>query len=152
MFKFLNIVFILFLGCQSNAENKNNDSTLVWHENLESAIELAKEEDRYILMNFTGSDWCIWCKRLSGEVFVKEQFTDYASKNLVLVKIDFPRSIEQSSETKTYNNGLAYKYGVRGFPSIILLDSKGKLIAKTGYQPGGPENYIKHLKKLFSRS
>lgn len=140
-------VLMLFFGCANLAEEKS----LKWNDNLESAIKIAKSENKMLLVNFTGSDWCVWCKKLNAEVFTQKEFANYAKENLVLVKIDFPRNIEQSEATKRYNQNLAFTYGIQGFPTIVLLDSKGKLVAKTGYQPGGAANYVMHLKELFSQ-
>ncbi|MCK7526323.1 MAG: thioredoxin family protein [Ignavibacteriales bacterium] len=81
--------------------------------------------------------------------FLKVEFEDYADDNLILVRLDFPRSIEQSAETKAYNNQLAQRYGVQGFPTILLFNSQGKMVLQTGYQPGGPANYINHLKSYL---
>jgi len=137
---------LLFTGCNNGQASSDN---LDWKSNLEEAVQIAKKENKAVLVNFTGSDWCIWCKRLSSEVFQQNEFKNYAEKNLVLVMLDFPRSIEQSQETKMYNNTLAQKYGIQGFPTILILNSKGELVAKTGYQPGGPENYVKHIEAFL---
>lgn len=120
-----------------------------WLVNYSQALELAEEYKKPILINFTGSDWCIWCKRLSKEVFSEKDFIDYARENLILLKLDFPKSIQQSSEEKRQNESLANQFGIQGFPTILILDSKGKEIARTGYQPGGSEQYVKHLRSLI---
>ena len=73
------------------------------------------------------------------------------NKNLVLVKLDFPKNIKQSKETKLYNRNLANKYKIKGFPTILILDSKGKLLDTTGYLPDGPVNYIKSLEKIINK-
>ncbi len=130
------------LGCSKSAA----DDGLNWESNLETAIQKAKTENKAVLVNFTGSDWCVWCQRLSSEVFSKSEFKDYAEDNLILVKIDFPKNIEQSNETKLYNNMLAQKYAVQGFPTVLLFNSLGDLVLTTGYQEGGAENYVNHLK------
>jgi protein disulfide-isomerase len=140
---FLAVLFII--GCSSDSAGDN----LNWETNLETAIKKAKQENKTILINFTGSDWCIWCKRLTDEVFSKSEFEDYAKEKLILVKLDFPRAIEQTQETKLYNNQLAQKYNVKGFPTILLLNSSGVMIAQTGYQPGGAANYVTHLKSYL---
>ena len=77
----------IFVGCSKNGANDN----LNWQDNLETALQKAKQENKAVLVNFTGSDWCIWCKRLSEEVFTKDEFENYADDNLILVKLDFPR-------------------------------------------------------------
>ena len=141
-------IFILaavLFGCSKSGAADD----LKWQENLEQALAQAKEENKAVLVNFTGSDWCIWCKRLTEEVFAKVEFENYANDNLILVKLDFPRKIEQSAETKMYNNNLAQKFGIQGFPTILLFNSSGKLVLTTGYQPGGPATYVNHLKSYL---
>ena len=93
------------IGCSKGGSNDN----LNWEENLETALQKAKAENKAVLVNFTGSDWCQWCIKLSDEVFSKSEFEDYAEDNLILVRLDFPRNIEQSAETKLYNNQLAQR-------------------------------------------
>jgi protein disulfide-isomerase len=132
----------ILIGCSKGGSNDN----LNWEENLETALQKAKAENKAVLVNFTGSDWCQWCIKLSDEVFSKSEFEDYAEDNLILVRLDFPRSIEQSDETKTYNNQLAQRYGVQGFPTILLFNSQGQMVLQTGYLPGGPVSYVEHLK------
>lgn len=130
------------IGCSKSGSNDN----LNWEENLETALQKAKAENKAVLVNFTGSDWCQWCIKLSDEVFSKSEFEDYAEDNLILVRLDFPRNIEQSAETKAYNNQLAQRYGVQGFPTVLLFNSQGQMVLQTGYMPGGPVSYIEHLK------
>ena len=139
------LFILLFTGC-NNGQSSNN---LDWKTNLEQAVEQAKKENKAVLVNFTGSDWCMWCKRLSSEVFQQKDFEDYAEKNLILVKLDFPKNIPQSNETKVYNNTLAQRYGIQGFPTILIMNNKGELVAKTGYQPGGAANYINYIKSYL---
>lgn len=141
----LSVLFVLLVGCAKSGAGDN----LGWQENLEQALAQAKKENKAVLVNFTGSDWCIWCKRLTEEVFAKDEFENYANDNLILVKLDFPRKIEQSAETKMYNNNLAQKFGIQGFPTILLFNSAGNLVLTTGYQPGGPAAYVNHLKSYL---
>lgn len=143
------ILFVfLFTSC-NNGQSANSTGNLDWTGNLEKAIEQAKKENKAVLVNFTGSDWCIWCKRLSAEVFQQKEFETYAKDNLVLVMLDFPKNIEQSQETKSYNNMLAQKYGIQGFPTILIFNNQGKMVAQTGYQPGGATNYVKHIQSYL---
>jgi protein disulfide-isomerase len=126
------------------------DESLNWHINLEKAVEIAKAEDKKILVNFTGSDWCVWCIRLNNEVFSQDEFAQYADENLVLVKLDFPRSFELPEQEQRYNYSVASKFEIRGFPTILLMDSSGKLVRQTGYVQGGAENYIKHIEQAYT--
>ncbi len=117
--------------------------------NLEEAQQIAKEDGLPILIDFTGSDWCGWCIKLVDEIFSQKEFIEYATENLVMVKLDFPKDIHQTEDTKRYNRQLAEKYNIRGFPTILLLNSKGEVIAQTGYQYGGAAKYVEHLQELL---
>lgn len=132
-------VFALAVGAQAKD----------WETDFEKASAQAKESGRYMLLDFSGSDWCGWCIKLDKEVFSKKAFKDYAKENLVSVLLDFPRKAPQSSKLKKQNEALMQKYGIRGFPSVIVLSPTGELVGKTGYREGGPEAYVDHLKQMI---
>jgi len=114
-----------------------------WMTDYKAALELAGKENRPVLLDFTGSDWCGWCIRLDKETFSKPEFQKFAKDNLVLVELDFPNNKPQSAEIKKQNEALQEKYGVQGFPTLVLLNSEGKEIARNpGYLPGGPSALI----------
>ncbi|MCH6257075.1 thioredoxin family protein [Puniceicoccaceae bacterium K14] len=119
-----------------------------WTEDAAAAINESKTEDKVLLMNFTGSDWCHWCKKIEGEIFSDKMFKDYADENLVLLKLDFPSKIPQSAELKEQNKKLLDKHGVRGFPTILALNSEGEVIGKLGYTHGGAAEFLSQLKAL----
>jgi len=123
----------------------------VWLTDFEEAKKVAAKEDKAILIDFTGSDWCGWCIKLKKEVFSHDEFVKAASKDFVLVELDFPKKNNQSEEEKAANKALVKKYGVQGFPTIILADAEGTKFGQTGYREGGPGPYLKHLKKLLDR-
>jgi thioredoxin-related protein len=120
-----------------------------WEDDFAKAKKEAAEKGLPILMDFTGSDWCIWCKRLDKEVFSTSEFKKYARKNLVLFVADFPRQSQLPKKTSAQNKELAKTYGIRGFPTVVLVDADGKEIARTGYQEGGGDAYVSHLKDLL---
>jgi protein disulfide-isomerase len=122
-----------------------------WVTNYDQAVKDAKASGKTLLLNFTGSDWCGWCIRLHNEVFSKPEFVDYASKNLICVKLDFPRRTAQDPALTQQNERLAQQMGITGFPTIILADGTGKPFARTGYQAGGPVNYVNHLKGFITK-
>lgn len=114
-----------------------------WLTDFAKAKAEAKKDNKAMLLNFTGSDWCPWCVKFDKEVLDTKDFKDYAAKNLVLVTVDFPRQKPQSEEQKKANNELQEKYNVNGFPTFIVLDSNGKKIGEqVGYTPGGPKPFI----------
>ena len=114
-----------------------------------AASAKAKTENKPMLVDFTGSDWCGWCIKLDKEVFEKASFKKYAAENLILVSLDFPKKKKISDKLKAQNEALSKKYGVRGFPTILLLKADGSVIGKTGYQKGGPDAYVEHLKGIL---
>lgn len=127
------------------------EKTKGWIDNFEKAKTEAKASKQPILAMFTGSDWCGWCIRLHKEVLDTPPFTDYAAKNLVLFVADFPRAKPLTDEVKKQNQELAAKYGVRGYPTLYLLDAEGNVLGQTGYLPGGPDAYISNLKALLAK-
>ena len=116
-----------------------------WETDFEKAKEMARDSNRYLLINFTGSDWCGWCIKLDEEVFSKKAFKQYAEDNLVPVTIDFPRRKQLKKSLQEQNEALMKQYGVRGFPTILILSPSGETVAQTGYQAGGAEKYVEHL-------
>lgn len=140
-----NLVFALMLGLTTNLVQAG-----LWTDDYEEALAQAKAENRFVLLDFTGSDWCGWCIKLDKEVFSKNAFKDYAKTNLVCVTLDFPRKHELKRKMKERNEELSKKFSIRGFPSIVLLDPDGKKIAQTGYQAGGSEAYVQHLEGLLA--
>jgi thioredoxin-related protein len=125
---------------------------LQWLTDLPKAQSQAKSEKKLVMMDFTGSDWCIWCKRLNAEIFSKPEFVEYAKKNLVSVEVDFPNKKEQSADLKKSNAQLQKKYKIKGFPTVIVLDGEGKQIGELGYMEGGPKPFIEELEKLKKKS
>ncbi len=124
-----------------------------WETNFEKAKTKAKEEGKHMLVDFSGSDWCGWCIKLDREVFSQSAFKDYAAENLVLVLADFPRDkSKQSADLQKQNEKLMNQFGVGGFPTVFILDSDGGIVAKTGYQAGGAEAYVEHVKALISET
>ena len=120
----------------------------LWQTDFQAALAQAKKDKKYLLVDFTGSDWCGWCIKLHGEVFDMEPFKADAPKQFVLVELDFPRQKEQSEDLKKQNKELAEKYDVKGFPTVLVMDAEGQVIARTGYREGGPEEYLKQLAEM----
>ncbi|MGJ8637922.1 MAG: thioredoxin family protein [Opitutaceae bacterium] len=123
-----------------------------WMTDFEAAKAKAAEEKKPLLLDFTGSDWCGWCIKLDKEVFSQDAFKAYAKESLVLVELDFPRDSSTLPEgVAEQNEALAKKYGVRGFPTILVLSPDGKLVEETGYQRGGAESYVEHIKAIVEK-
>jgi thioredoxin-related protein len=119
---------------------------LSWNTDFAQAKAAAAESKRFILLDFTGSDWCPWCIRMDKEVFERPAFADFAAKHLVLVKLDFPRRKPQAPAEKVQNEQLAQKFEIQGYPTYVLLDSTGNEVRRQeGYLPGGPVEFIRWI-------
>ncbi|HMO52628.1 MAG TPA: thioredoxin family protein [Kiritimatiellia bacterium] len=121
----------------------------IWKDDFEQARATAQAGGRAMLLNFTGSDWCGWCIKLDKEVFSQREFKQYAKDHLVCVTLDFPQQKKLSSRLRQQNERLQQQYGVRGFPTIVLLGPDGTKLAQTGYKPGGAAAYVEHLRTLL---
>lgn len=125
-------------------------AAIQWIEDYNAALKQSKETHKPILMLFTGSDWCGWCKKLEKEVFDTKEFEDKAGDTFIFLKLDFPMRESQSQAIKDQNAKLKTTYGVTGFPTVVLLDENGQKIASTGYKPGGGLKYAEYLLKTLS--
>jgi protein disulfide-isomerase len=113
---------------------------------LPAALNQARSENKLVLLDFTGSDWCGWCIKFDKDVLSTDKFAGYAKSKLVLVKVDFPSHKKQDAALKQANEQLAQRFGVDGFPTFVLLNSTGKELGRqVGYLQGGPEAFIAEL-------
>jgi len=118
-----------------------------WTDDYEAALKRAASEKKLVVADFSGSDWCGWCKRLDREVFDTEEFRRAATNDYVLLMIDTPSDRSLLSEkARKQNPELVKKYEIRGFPTVLMLDATGKVVHKTGYRRGGPLPYLEMLK------
>jgi thioredoxin-related protein len=123
-----------------------------WVTDLEKAKQEAAASGKMIVLNFSGSDWCIPCIKLKKEIFSSQAFSDYANANLVLVRADFPRLKKNklSKEQAKANDALAAKYNKKGlFPFTVLLNAKGEVV-KTwdGLPKSTPEEFVAEVAKM----
>ena len=104
--------------------------------NLDAAVAQAAAEHKIVLIDFTGSDWCVPCIALRREVFGQPEFASYAQSNLVFVVADFPGKYRLSPEANATNDLLAARFGIRGFPTLVALDGQGnKIWQQAGFSP-----------------
>ena len=146
MKKLLFILFTVFsISCQINT-NSSEELEKIWLTDVSQAIEQSKVSGKPIFAFFTGKEWCSWCKKLERQILSKEQFINYAKENLVLLELDFPRGRRNLPQKQIE---LARKFNIRGYPTVILMDSSTNKIAKTGYESMSPEQYVDHVKVLL---
>jgi thioredoxin-related protein len=140
MKKIIMILLVCGLMWQARAEE------LTWLTNMPKALAQAKAENKLVLADFTGSDWCIWCKKLDADTLSKAEFADYAKKSLVLVQLDYPNQKPQPDELKAANAALQKRFKVDGFPTLIFLKPDATVLWRVdGYLEGGPKALIAKL-------
>ncbi|MEO0651634.1 MAG: thioredoxin family protein [Planctomycetota bacterium] len=124
-----------------------------WFADYDEALAAAKEQEKDLLVDFTGSDWCGWCIKLDNEVFSHDEFLTGVADDFVLVKLDFPRSEEVRAKVPNpeRNQELSDAWGIGGFPTVMLVNTDGQPFAQTGYRPGGPVDYVAFLDKIASQ-
>jgi len=126
-----------------------NAAESAWLTNLPQAQAQAKAENKIVLLDFTGSDWCGWCIKFKKEVLDTADFQAYAAKNVVLVELDYPHRKVQADDLKTANAALKQQYNIHGFPTLLVLNPNGKEIGRqVGYSEGGPQAFITKLEKF----
>ncbi|MEZ4854275.1 thioredoxin family protein [Flavobacterium sp.] len=139
------IIMLTFFGLTTQAQE------LKWHTDISEATKIALDENKPLFLFFTGSDWCGWCIKLQKEVFQKPEFAKWATENVVLVELDYPKRKQLPTELQQQNAQMQQMFQVTGFPTIWFVKpvkQEGKKVnldelGKTGYVPGGPEAWIK---------
>lgn len=122
-----------------------------WQTNFEEAKKIATEQEKNVVIVFSGSDWCSPCIKLDKNIWQSEAFKKEASAEWVLVKANFPRkkANELPKEQTEHNRKLAEKYNVEGsFPLVVVLDKNGKVLGKMGFKNVSPDEYIKMIHAL----
>ena len=113
-----------------------------WLVKMDEAYKLSKETGKPILANFTGSDWCGWCRRLTASVFSKPAFKKWADENVILLELDYPKRKTLPEDIRNQNASLQQAFKIRGFPTIWVFnldqDEKGQFniegLGQTGYR------------------
>lgn len=95
-----------------------------WTVGIEKAFAESQRTGKPIMANFTGSDWCGWCHRLRASVFDKDEFKTWAAENVILYEVDFPKRTEIPANIKQENAVLGQQLGVRGYPTVWIIDAK----------------------------
>lgn len=126
-----------------------------WTEDFEAAKKASKEKNLPMMLDFTGSDWCYWCKLMDRQVFAEKAWDAWAATNVVCVTVNFPRDEAAISEkTRRQNEALLEKYGVRGFPTFVLLAPGGEKELGRAQCPGRsarPATFIPEVKKAIGK-
>lgn len=137
--KFFRLVTLLFVLCASASPLS---AAVQWTTNYSQALTQAQKEKKPLFLFFTGSDWCMWCKKLESEVLDTPAFASAVGDKIIFVKLDFPMN---KGGQDAQNNMLKDKYKIDSFPTVILIDANEKQLLRTGYRAGGPSPYATML-------
>ncbi len=141
-----------FTACAADRPDTEGARVGVWTQDYEAAVALAGTNGLPLMLNFTGSDWCGWCKLMDRQVFSTDAWKKWAGKNIVLAFIDFPQN--KSLVPDKYvarNRRLAGQYGVKGYPTYVVVEAKdGKAIGTLGAsREATPEGFIADLENML---
>jgi thioredoxin-related protein len=124
------------------------DYTGRWLEDYRLAQAIASQLNRDILLAFVSTDSSEWSQKMDQEIFQQETFKDYARKNLVLVRIDFPTKTRQDEKIAEQNRLLAEAHGIRGYPTVLFINPRGQKFGEAKYMKGGPDAFLQSLDQL----
>lgn len=141
-------VFIASFSFAQTSASEYKAENEGWLVNVDEAYALSQKTGKPILANFTGSDWCGWCKRLTKSVFIHDEFKDWAKKNVVLLELDFPRRKQIPQAIKQQNASLKQAFSIRGYPTIYVFDLSKNDSGEFAINALGKTNYKKTVKEF----
>jgi protein disulfide-isomerase len=122
-----------------------------WTESFDDAKASAQADQKLILADFTGSDWCHYCVQLKREVLDTADFKAWAAEHVVLLEVDYPRRRKQSPEVAKQNADLKAEFKIDGYPTVVIMNSKGKEVDRiVGYS--GAKEWNADLKKIIGNA
>lgn len=116
------LVLLALFATTAFAQSSFSAGNEGWMVDLDEAYSASQKEGKPIMANFTGSDWCGWCKRLTASVFSQPEFKTWADENVVLLELDFPRRTQVPAKYKKQNAGLQQAFKVTGFPTVWVFN------------------------------
>lgn len=122
-----------------------------WEEDFVLAQEMASQEQKKLLLVFSGSDWCIPCIRLEKEVWQDSVFLAYAKEKLVLYRADFPKRKKNqlSPALKAKHESLAAQYNPKGYFPWVVVFGEDKAVKGTFVYTKDPvAHYIEQIKSF----
>lgn len=135
----------------SSMPQQQAQGRLQWYEDYDRAQQVAAQENKPMLLYFTGSDWCGWCKKMDSEVFSSPAFAQDVGNKFVFVKVDFPMNSKLPEAQMRQNAQLKQRYGVTGYPTVVIVDKQGGFIGETGYRSGGGKAYAEWLEQFLTQ-
>ena len=143
-------LFVAFQGISQEAYKAENDGWLV---KMDEAYALSKKTGKPIMANFTGSDWCGWCKRLTASVFSKSEFKNWADENVILLELDYPKRKTLPDEIQQQNAALQQAFKIRGFPTVWVFNlDKDEATGQFSIEGLGSTGYTRTVKEFTANA
>lgn len=117
----------------------------VWGSDYDAALAQARASGKAVLVDFTGSDWCVYCIKLRKEVLDETRFAEWAENHFVLLEVDVPQRANFDRALRERNIKLCDQYKVAGYPTVLVLDDKGRPLGGLFGYIGDPETVRKTL-------
>ncbi|HTJ51168.1 MAG TPA: thioredoxin family protein [Cyclobacteriaceae bacterium] len=120
-----------------------------WYFNISEAQLAARQENKTVVIYFSGSDWCKPCIQLREKIINSQSWITFADQQLIMVQADFPRlkKNQTSKEQLKHNEALAEQYNKQGeFPLVVIIDGSGQAIGKINYHEQTPDEFIEQMK------
>ncbi len=130
-----------------SSEEDGKSKGIKWVTDIDKALKLSKKKDKPVFAFFTGKEWCGWCKKLVREIMDKPEFIEHVNKNYIMLELDFPR--RDRSKITPQMTQLARDMGVRGYPTVIMMDHNKTVYGRTSYQRMTAMQYIEHLEAML---
>ncbi len=146
LFTFIALLFCSFQTVTAQEEYAAENEG--WLVKVDEAYALSQETGKPILANFTGSDWCGWCKRLTKSVFVKKDFKEWADENVILLELDYPKRKTLPREIQEQNANLQRAFKISGYPTVWLFDLGKDDDGKFNISAWGKTGYTKTSKEF----
>ncbi len=151
------ILLPLFMTWMSNAgfcQTENSVDHLKWYDDFCAARSESVTTGKFIMLYFSGSDWCKPCIQLTQNIINTQNFSNFADSIIIPMRIDFPRLKKHQlpEERQKANEALANRYNPNGvFPYLVFIDSSGDVKAVSTYSASTPDDFIYHLQALLKR-
>ena len=153
MLKYINILSLaILLSAPIYGQEKKQ---VKWHLNYNQVTELAKKENKLVLILFHGSNWCPPCMKMQKEVFAADTFINIVSEKILFLDVDFPTKPKLSEAQLTHNKEVKKRFSLpddfsQGYPQVIIINGKGEVqYQEKGYDGRGPAYLIGKIDNLL---
>lgn len=122
-----------------------------WETDYSKALEMSREDNKPILLFFTGSDWSGLSMKMKNEVLDSEAFQQQIASRFRCVELDFPMHTPLNPAMKNQNESLKNRFAIEDFPTLLLIDGEERIIARLGYFPENGEQMADELLRAVSQ-